>query len=266
MSTGFEVIPSIDLLDGQCVRLAQGRYEDVTVYAPDPADAARRWAAFRIRRFHVVDLDGARDGVRRNEAAIRAVVQEMQGVPVQLGGGVRRVADVEAALALGLDRVVMGTVALREPQVVRDAAREFPGRVVLGIDARDGRVAVSGWLDTSELSAVELARRFEDAGVAAIVYTDIGRDGMLTGANLDATAALAESVAIPVIISGGVASLADIEGGLERMSSGIAGAILGRSLYTGAVDLAEALALVEHFEARAGSAVAGSKKENTACC
>jgi phosphoribosylformimino-5-aminoimidazole carboxamide ribotide isomerase len=245
----FEVIPSIDVLGGQCVRLAQGSYEDVTVYAPDPADAARRWAAHPIRRFHVVDLDGARDGVRVNEASIRAIAREMRDVPVQLGGGVRSVADAESALALGIDRVVMGTVALRQPEVLRDAAKEFPDRVVLGIDARDGKVAVEGWRDLSELSAIDMARRFEDAGIAAIVYTDIGRDGMLTGANLDATAALAECVDIPVIISGGVASLADIEGALARVDSGIAGAILGRSLYTGAVDLGEALALVARTEA-----------------
>ena len=222
----------------------------MTVYAPDPADAAKRWAAFPIRRFHVVDLDGARDGVRRNEASIRAIVHEMGSVPVQLGGGVRSSADAEAAFALGVDRVVMGTVALKQPERVRAAASEFPGQIVLGIDARDGRVAVEGWLDLSEMTAPDLARRFEDAGVAAIVYTDISRDGMLTGANLDATAALAESVDIPVIVSGGVASLADIEGSLARAHAGIAGAILGRSLYTGAVDLGEALALVAHAEGR----------------
>lgn len=249
MARPFEVIPSIDILDGQQVRLAQGSYQDVTVYAPDPADAARRWATHAIRRFHVVDLDGAREGVRVNERAIRDVVREMGAVPVQLGGGIRSVADAGAALDLGVDRVVMGTVALKEPQVVRDAAREFPGRVVLGIDAREGRVAVEGWVDVSEVTAIEVAKRFEDAGIAAIVYTDIGRDGMLTGANLDATQALAESVRVPVIVSGGVASLTDIEESLARRQSGIAGAILGRSLYTGAVDLGAALRLVEEAEA-----------------
>ncbi len=246
---GFEVIPSIDILDGQCVRLAQGSYQDVTVYAPDPSDAAERWAAHPIRRFHLVDLDGAREGVRVNERAICDVVRVMEGVPVQLGGGVRSVADVEAALVLGIDRVVMGTAALKEPHVVRDAAREFPGRVVLGIDAKDGRVAVEGWVDVSETTAADMAKSFEDAGIAAIVYTDIGRDAMLTGANLDATQALAEGVDIPVIVSGGVASLADIEGSLARRESGIAGAILGRSLYTGAVDLSAALQLVADAEA-----------------
>jgi phosphoribosylformimino-5-aminoimidazole carboxamide ribotide isomerase len=241
----FEVIPSIDVLDGAVVRLAQGRYDDVTVYDPSPEAAARRFSAYPIRRFHVVDLDGARDGVRRNEAAIRGVVAALEGISVQLGGGVRSTADVEAALAMGIDRVIMGTVALREPEVLREAARRFPGRVVLGIDARDGRVAVQGWRDVSEVAAEELAQRFEDAGVAAIVYTDIGRDGMLGGANLDATEALARCVSIPVIVSGGVASLADVAGAASRASAGIAGVIVGRALYTGALDLSDALKVAE---------------------
>jgi len=164
---------------------------------------------------------------------------------VQLGGGVRSIADAENAFALGVDRVVMGTIALHAPDVVRDAAKRFPGRIVLGIDARDGRVAVEGWRDVSDVSAGELARRFADAGVAAIVYTDIGRDGMLRGANLDATAALAESVDVPVIVSGGVASVADVEGAVLRAASGIAGIIIGRALYTGAVDLGVALEIAE---------------------
>lgn len=241
----IEVIPSIDLLDGSVVRLSQGSYEDVTVYDASPAAAARRWAAYPIRRFHLVDLDGARDGLRKNEASIREVVREMGVVPVQLGGGVRSIADAEAAFALGIDRVVMGTIALRAPEVVKDAAKRFPGKIVLGIDARDGRVAVEGWRDVSDVSARDIARRFEDVGVVAIVYTDISRDGMLGGANLDATAALAESVDIPVIVSGGVASIADIEGAVARAASGIGGVIVGRALYTGALDLAAALAVAE---------------------
>jgi len=244
-SAKVEVIPSIDLLGGSVVRLSQGRYDDVTVYDASPAAAARRWAAYPIARFHLVDLDGAREGIRRNEAAIRDVVAAMGDVPVQLGGGVRSVADAAAAFDLGIDRVVMGTIALREPEVVRDAANRFPGRVVLGIDARDGRVAVEGWRDVSGVSAAEMAHQFEDAGVAAIVYTDIGRDGMLGGANLDATAALAESVGIPVIVSGGVESIADVEGAVARAASGIAGVIVGRALYAGAVDLGAALAATE---------------------
>lgn len=239
----IEVIPSIDVLDGSVVRLAQGSYDDVTIYDANPAAAARRWAANPIRRFHLVDLDGARDGVRKNEASIRDVVAALGDVPVQLGGGIRSVSDAEAAFVLGVDRVVMGTIAVRSPEIVREAAEQFPGRIVLGIDARDGRVAVEGWRDVSDVSATEMALQFQDAGVAAIVYTDISRDGMLGGANLEATAALASSVEIPVIVSGGVASVADIEGAAARESSGIAGVIIGRALYTGAVDLAEALAV-----------------------
>lgn len=244
-AAAFEVIPAIDLLDGAVVRLSQGAYDDVTVFDPDPAAAAGRFASHAIRRFHVVDLDAARDGERRNEAAIRDIVTALGEVPVQLGGGIRGVADVEAALALGVDRVILGTVALSDPQVLREAALRFPGRVVLGIDARDGKVAVEGWRSVSEVSAEELASRFVDSGVAAIVYTDIARDGMLGGANLDATASLAQKVQVPVIVSGGVASLADIEGAASRAASGIGGVIIGRALYTGAVDLAEALKVAE---------------------
>lgn len=244
-ASSFEIIPAIDLLEGAVVRLCQGAYDDVTVFDSSPAVAARRFGSHAIRRFHVVDLDAARDGVRRNETAIREIVAALGTVPVQLGGGIRGVADAEAALALGVDRVIMGTVALRDPPVLREAARRFPGRVVLGIDARDGKVAVEGWRNVSEVSAEELAHRFEDSGVAAIVYTDIGRDGMLGGANLDATAALAQKVQIPVIVSGGVASLADIEGAAARAAAGIGGVIIGRALYTGAVGLAEALKVAE---------------------
>ena len=238
----LEVIPSIDVLDGNVVRLAQGRYDEVTVYESNPAQQAARFVAHPIPRLHVVDLDGARDGRRRNEGVIREIVKATGDVPVQLGGGVRSLADVEAALSLGLDRVVLGTVALREPLVAQEAARLHPGRIVIGIDANEGRVAVEGWVDVSDVAAAEVAKRFEDCGVAAIVYTDIARDGMLAGANLEATAALAEQIEIPVIVSGGVASLADVEGAAARTASGIAGVILGRSLYTGAVRLEDALA------------------------
>jgi len=261
----FELIPAIDLLEGRCVRLARGDYAAATVYDDDPGAVAARFAAAGARRIHVVDLDAAKSG-RRANAVARA-----GGVPVQLGGGIRRLADVEEALALGAERVVIGTAALRDPELVREAARRFPGRVVVGLDARDGRVAVEGWLATSEARTEEVARRFEDAGVAALVHTDISRDGMGTGPNLEATAALAAQVSIPVIASGGVGSLADIrraattraqmqrgtflktaqrgtllqaerEGRSPR--SGLAGLIVGRALYTGAVDLAEALAVV----------------------
>jgi len=237
----FELIPAIDLLGGRCVRLAQGEYDAATVYGDDPAAVAARFAAAGIRRLHVVDLDGAKAGRPVNGAAVRGILAAVKPVPVQLGGGLRTLASVEECLALGLERVILGTIALRDPALVRESARRFPGRVAVGIDARDGRVAVEGWTETSELAAEDLARRFEDAGVAAIVYTDIARDGMLTGPNLEATAALAAHVRIPVIASGGVGSLDDVRRAAALASRGVAGVIVGRALYTGAVDLAAAL-------------------------
>jgi phosphoribosylformimino-5-aminoimidazole carboxamide ribotide isomerase len=238
----FELIPAIDLLDGACVRLSQGRYDAATLYERDPARQAQRFAAHGIRRLHVVDLDGAKVGHPVNEAAVRAIVAAAGGVPVQLGGGLRTLASVEAALALGVDRVILGTVALRDPALVREAAERLPGRIVVGIDARDGHVAVEGWAVASELSAIELAKRFEDAGVAAIVHTDIARDGMLEGPNLEATAALADAVQVPVLVSGGVGSEEDLLRAAAQAGRGIAGAIVGRALYTGAVELGSALA------------------------
>jgi phosphoribosylformimino-5-aminoimidazole carboxamide ribotide isomerase len=240
-ATRFELIPAIDLLDGRCVRLAQGRYDDATVYGEDPAAVAARFAEHPLARLHVVDLDGAKAGRPVNAAAVRAIVDSARGIPVQLGGGIRSVALAGDALALGVDRVILGTVALREPELVRAAAERFPGRVVVGIDARDGRVAVEGWLEDSDASAIDVARRFEDAGVSAVVYTDIARDGMLTGPNFEATAALAEAVEIPVILSGGIGSEADIERAATYAASGVAGAIVGRAIYTGAVDIGRTL-------------------------
>jgi len=194
----------------------------------------------------VVDLDGAKAGRPINRAAISAIVAAVgPDIPVQLGGGIRDIAAVETTLELGISRVILGTVALREPELVREAARRFPDQIVVGIDAREGRVAVEGWLDTSEAQAGDLARSFEDAGVAAIVYTDISRDGMLTGPDLAGTAALARSISIPVIVSGGVSSEADILAALAQADSGIAGIIVGKAIYTGAVDLASALAAIE---------------------
>jgi phosphoribosylformimino-5-aminoimidazole carboxamide ribotide isomerase len=238
---GFELIPAIDLLEGRCVRLSQGRYDRATVYGEDPAALAARFAAHPLRRLHVVDLDGARSGRPENAAAIAAILAAAGRVPVQVGGGMRSLADVEARLALGVDRVVLGTAALREPELVREAARRHPGRIAVGVDAREGKVAVQGWLEASDVSAADLARRFEDAGVAAIVYTDIARDGMLAGPNLAQTAALAAAVGIPVIASGGVASEDDVRRSCALAARGVAGLIVGRALYTGAVDLARAL-------------------------
>jgi phosphoribosylformimino-5-aminoimidazole carboxamide ribotide isomerase len=237
----FELIPAIDMLEGRCVRLAQGSYESATVYGDEPGEVAARFAAHPLRRLHVVDLDGARSGKPENAAALRAILAAAGRIPVQVGGGMRSLADIEARLGLGVDRIVLGTAALRDPELVRESARRHPGRVAVGIDARDGKVAVQGWLEASDVEARELARRFEDAGVAAIVYTDIARDGMLSGPNLDQTAALAEAVGIPVIASGGVGSEEDVRRSCALAGRGVAGLIVGRALYTGAVDLGRAL-------------------------
>jgi len=242
--SGFELVPAIDLLEGRCVRLSQGRYDAATVYSEDPGAVAARFASHPIRRLHVVDLDGARTGRPGNREAIRAILDAARGVAVQLGGGLRSLGAVENALGLGVDRVVVGTVAVREPGLIRDCARRYPGRVVVGIDAREGRVSVEGWTEMSELSALELAREFEDAGVAALVYTDIARDGMLAGPNLEATALLAEAVGIPVLASGGVSSLEDLRRAAGLRRRGVAGVIVGRALYTGALELGRALEVV----------------------
>ena len=239
--SSFELIPAIDILDGRCVRLAQGDYQRATVYAEDPAEVAAGFARHPITRLHVVDLDGARAGRPCNVAAIRRILASVGGgVRVQLGGGLRDLAAVETALAAGVERAVLGTVAVRRPEVAREAARRFPGRIAVGIDARDGQVAVEGWREQSQKRAADLARELQDAGVAAIVFTDIGRDGMLEGPNLPATAELAASVAIPVIVSGGIRSSADVLAA-ARAGGGIAGAIVGRALYTGDVDLGATL-------------------------
>jgi len=242
--SGFELIPAIDVLGGKCVRLSQGEYARSTVYAEDPVSVAEQFARAGITRLHVVDLDGAKAGSPRNRDVIAGIVRAMGSIPVQLGGGLRALQTIEATLELGVNRVILGTVALRNPQFVREVARKFPGRVVVGIDARDGRVATEGWLEASEVLASDLAQRFEDAGVTAIVYTDIARDGMLEGPNLEATAALADAVRIPVIVSGGVSSVADVRGAAKLAKRGIAGIIVGRALYTGAVRLEEALEVV----------------------
>ena len=250
----FELIPAIDLLGGQAVRLSQGDYDQATVYDADPANVAKGFFEAGIRRLHVVDLEGAKAGKPMAGDAIRSILAEVGDVPVQLGGGLRDRAGIDEALSWGLDRVILGTVALREPELVKEAAAAHPGRIVVGIDARDGNVAVEGWLEASETTAVDLAKRFEDAGVAAIVYTDIARDGMLSGPNIPQTAALAAAIEIPVIVSGGVARLQDILDSAAERASGICGVIAGRAIYTGDVDLAEALAAVEKLEAEGGRA------------
>ena len=239
--TRFEIIPAIDLLGGRCVRLTQGRYDEATVYDDDPAAVAEGFVSHPIARLHVVDLDGARTGRPENTDAIRRIAESAEGVPVQLGGGLRSLASVEEAFATGVDRVVLGTAALRDPEFVREAARRYPGRIVVGIDAKEGCVAVDGWIEQTLTPVSEVALRFEDAGVAAIVHTDIARDGVLAGPNLEATAELAACVEIPVIVSGGIRSDDDLSRAALLADRGVSGAIVGRALYTGAVDLGRAL-------------------------
>lgn len=240
--------PAIDLKGGQCVRLVQGDMSRATVFNADPAAQARDFAGAGCRWLHLVDLDGAFAGRPMNAAAVEAIVAAV-AIPCQLGGGIRDRTTIEAWLGRGIARVILGTAALKNPALVREACRAHPGRIVVGIDARGGRVATEGWAEVSEMTATELARRFEDAGVAAIVYTDIDRDGVLAGVNATATAALARAVSIPVIASGGVASLADLEALLAVERDGVAGVISGRALYDGRLDLAAALALLARAEA-----------------
>jgi phosphoribosylformimino-5-aminoimidazole carboxamide ribotide isomerase len=237
------VYPAIDLKDGRCVRLVRGAMDSATVFNDDPAAQARDFAAAGAQWLHVVDLDGAFAGKPKNAAAVEAIVKAAS-VKVQLGGGIRDEATLEAWLGKGVARVVLGTAAVKNPNLVRESCRRWPGRVALGIDARGGRVAVEGWAETSAIAALDLARRFEDAGAAAIIYTDIERDGALQGVNVDATAALARALKTPVIASGGIASLDDLAALRTHENDGIAGAILGRALYDGRVDLKSALALM----------------------
>jgi phosphoribosylformimino-5-aminoimidazole carboxamide ribotide isomerase len=237
------LFPAIDLKNGQCVRLRQGDMDRATVFNDDPAAQALAFERQGFQWLHVVDLDGAFAGKPMNGGAVDAILSAVS-FPVQLGGGVRDMGVVEGWLAKGVARVIIGTAAVRDPDFVREASRAHPGRIVVGIDARDGMVAVEGWAETSSLSAAELGRRFEDAGVAAIVYTDIARDGMLQGVNWDGTIALAKAVSIPVIASGGLASLDDIRRLTQPDAAILAGAITGRALYDGRIDPAEALALL----------------------
>jgi phosphoribosylformimino-5-aminoimidazole carboxamide ribotide isomerase len=237
------LFPAIDLKDGVCVRLQQGDMARATVFNRDPAAQAQAFAAQGFEYLHVVDLDGAFAGKPMNAAAVERIVQSLS-IPLQLGGGIRDLATVEAWLEKGITRVIIGTAAVRDPHFVKDAARRWPGRVAVGLDARDGKVAVEGWAQTSELTALEIARRFEDAGVAAIIYTDIARDGLLKGLNLEATIALADAVSIPVIASGGLASLEDVRQLLQPRARKLQGAIAGRALYDGRLDPSAALALI----------------------
>ena len=235
--------PAIDLKEGRCVRLVRGEMSAATVFNDDPAAQAKSFADSGCRWLHLVDLDGAFAGKPMNAASVEAILKAVK-IPAQLGGGIRDLATIEAWLGKGVARVILGTAALTNPDLVREGCRRFPGKVAVGIDARGGKVAVEGWAKNSEMSALDLARRVEDAGAAAIIFTDIDRDGALAGVNVAATAALAQQLETPVIASGGVASLDDIAALKAHESDGIAGAILGRALYDGRVDLKAALAMV----------------------
>lgn len=238
----MNIYPAIDLKDGKCVRLLKGRMEDATEFNPDPADQARRFAEAGFKKLHLVDLNGAFDGRSTNADAVSAALAATDA-PVQLGGGIRDLAGIEAWLERGVARVILGTLALRDPDTVKAACRAHPGQIVVGIDARDGKIAVEGWAEQSDMAVLDLAKAFEDAGVTAIVFTDIDRDGALQGVNAEATAELADAISIPVIASGGVAGIEDVRRLKALSHTGIEGVIIGRALYDGRVDPAEALEL-----------------------
>jgi phosphoribosylformimino-5-aminoimidazole carboxamide ribotide isomerase len=237
------LFPAIDLKDGVCVRLQQGDPGRATVFNRDPAAQAHTFEREGFRHLHIVDLDGAFAGKPMNVTAVERILETV-GLCVQLGGGIRDMATIDGWLEKGVNRVIIGTAAVRDPALVKEAAKKYPKRVAVGLDARDGKVAVEGWAETSELTALDIAKRFEDAGVAAIIYTDVSRDGMLKGLNLDATIALAEAIKIPVVASGGLASMDDVKALLEPRAHKLEGAIAGRALYDGRLDPTEALNMI----------------------
>ena len=245
------IIPAVDIKGGKCVRLLQGRMEDETVFSDDPAAMAQRWADAGAELIHVVDLDGAFEKRPQNLDAVRNIVNTVD-TPVQLGGGIRNERTVEAILELGVRRVIIGTEAIRNPQWVKRVARQYPDQIVIGIDARDGRVAIEGWTENTAIRAVDLAKQFEDCGVAAINFTDIHRDGMQTGPNITETGRLAEAIDIPVVASGGVATIEDIKNLLPLAGVGVSGVITGKALYSGTLDFEEARALVQAVARRTG--------------
>ena len=239
------IIPAIDLKDGKCVRLRQGRMDDDTVFSDDPVSMAKRWVDAGARRLHLVDLNGAFEGEPVNGDVVRAITQAFPELPVQVGGGIRDAETIESYLKAGVEYCIIGTKAVREPEFVERVCKQFPGHIIVGIDAKDGMVAVEGWAEVSDVKAVDLARRFEDSGVSAIVYTDISRDGMMQGVNAEATAALAGSISIPVVASGGITNIDDIHRLLKVADSGIDSAITGRAIYEGTLDFAEAQRLAD---------------------
>ena len=241
------VIPAIDLKDGQCVRLRQGDMADSTVFSDDPVAMAQRWHAEGARRLHIVDLDGAFAGKPVNAGIIEAISSALPDLPIQIGGGIRNVGTIARYLEAGVQFAIIGTMAAKNPEFVYDACKQFPGHIIVGIDARGGQVAVEGWASESELDATELARRLADAGVSAVVYTDIDRDGMMQGVNVDATVALAKASGLQVIASGGISDIDDVRGLMPHARAGICGAITGRAIYEGTLDLAAAQAEVDAF-------------------
>lgn len=240
------LIPAIDLKDGNCVRLKQGLMEQATVFSNQPAEMATHWLKQGARRLHLVDLDGAFAGEPKNFGAIRAILAAVLAeIPVQLGGGIRDLATIEKYLSLGLQDVIIGTAAVKNPAFVREACKEFAGHIIVGLDAKDGMVAIDGWATVTEHHVIDLSKQFEDDGVNSIIYTDIGRDGMMSGVNVEATQKLAEAVNIPIIASGGLTDLDDVRALCAAASSGIAGAITGRAIYEGSIDFAQAQQLAD---------------------
>jgi phosphoribosylformimino-5-aminoimidazole carboxamide ribotide isomerase len=251
----MEILPAIDLLDGACVRLHQGDYDQVTRFSEDPVAQALSWQSQGATRLHLVDLDGAKRGEPINNAAVRAITSALD-IPVQLGGGVRSLERAEELIACGLDRVILGTVAIEQPQLVQELAQRHPGRIVVGIDANDGRVATRGWIEQSDVLATDLAKQFSAAGIAAIITTDIATDGTLAGPNLGALRTMAQCSAVPVIASGGIGCMADLLSLLPLEPLGVTGVIVGRALYDGRVDLAEAIAALGEVRLQDVTAVA----------
>ncbi len=242
------LIPAIDLKDGQCVRLRQGLMEDATVFSDKPVDMALHWVAQGARRLHLVDLNGAFAGKPQNLGAIKAILAAVsEDVPVQLGGGIRDLDTIETYLDLGLSYVIIGTAAIKNPQFLRDACDAFPNQIIVGLDAKDGMVATDGWAKVTKYHVTEMGQRFADYGVNSIIYTDIGRDGMLSGVNIEATVKLAEAVSVPVIASGGLTNLDDIRALCEVESSGVEGAVTGRAIYEGAIDFKQAQDLADEL-------------------
>jgi phosphoribosylformimino-5-aminoimidazole carboxamide ribotide isomerase len=238
------IIPAIDLKDGKCVRLQQGRMESATVFSDDPASAAAQWAGKGARRLHVVDLNGAVAGKPRNESAVKAIIAALDSdIPVQLGGGIRDLDTIERYLDDGVSYVIIGTAAVKNPGFLHEACDAFPGHIIVGLDAKDGKVATDGWSKLTGHDVIDLAKRFQDYGVEAVIYTDIGRDGMMSGVNVEATRKLAQALTVPVIASGGLSSLEDVKSLCELESEGVTGCIAGRAIYEGKLDFAAAVKL-----------------------